>query len=74
MTGDELLQEAAAVVRDRCRSYGDPTDLFERVAARGPQVIGTKITPAQVGLCLAMIPDISTAWSRSRAPPRACRS
>ena len=52
MTGDELLQHAAAVVRDRHRSYGDPADLFERVAARWSQVIGTEVTATQVGLCL----------------------
>jgi Domain of unknown function (DUF6378) len=52
MTGEELLQHAAAVVRDRRRSYGDPTDLFERVAVRWSQVIGARVTAAQVGLCL----------------------
>lgn len=52
MTGEELLQHAAAVVRDRRRSYGDPTDLFERVAVRWAQVLGAEVTAAQVGLCL----------------------
>ena len=52
MTGEDLLQHAAAVVRDRRRSYGDPTDLFERVAVRWSQVLGAKVTAAQVGLCL----------------------
>ena len=52
MTGEDLLQHAAAVVRDRRRSYGDPADLFERVALRWSQVIGAKVTAAQVGLCL----------------------
>ncbi|MGD9509307.1 MAG: DUF6378 domain-containing protein [Geminicoccaceae bacterium] len=52
MTGEELLQHAAAVVRDRRRSYGDPTDLFERVAVRWSQVLGAEVTAAQVGLCL----------------------
>jgi hypothetical protein len=53
MTGEELLQHAAAVVRDRRRTYGEPRDLFERVAVRWSQVLGTKVTAAQVGLCLA---------------------
>jgi hypothetical protein len=52
MTGEDLLQHAAAVVRDRRRTYGDPTDLFERVAVRWSQVLGSKVTAAQVGLCL----------------------
>ena len=33
-------------------AYGEPVDLFERVAARWSQALGTKITPAQVVLCL----------------------
>ncbi len=53
MTGEDLLVHAAAVVRDRRRVYGDPTELFERVAARWSQVLGVRITAAQVGLCLA---------------------
>jgi hypothetical protein len=52
MTGDELLQHAAAVVRDRRRTYGEPLDLFERVAVRCSQHLGTKVTTAQVALCL----------------------
>ena len=52
MTGDDLLQQAAAVVRDRRRSYGDPAELFERVALRWSQVLGAEVTAAQVGLCL----------------------
>ena len=52
MTADEFLRHAAAVVRDRRSSYGDPADLFGRVAARWSQVIGAKVTPVQVGLCL----------------------
>jgi hypothetical protein len=53
MTGEDLLVHAAAVVRDRRRVYGDPTELFERVAVRWSQVLGVRITAAQVGLCLA---------------------
>ena len=52
MTGEGLLQHAAAVVRDRRRSYGAPADLFERVALRWSQVLGAEVTAAQVGLCL----------------------
>jgi hypothetical protein len=52
MTGEELLQHAAAVVRDRRRSYGEPELLFQRVAERWSQVLGTKVTAAQVAICL----------------------
>jgi hypothetical protein len=52
MNADDLLQRAATVVRDRRRTYGEPVDLFERVAVRWSQVLGAKITPAQVLVCL----------------------
>jgi hypothetical protein len=52
MTAERLLAEAAAVVRDRRHTYGQPLDLFERVAARWSQVLGAKVTPAQVIVCL----------------------
>lgn len=52
MTGEDLLQPAAATVRQRRRIYGEPVDLFERVAVRWSQHLGTRVTPVQVGLCL----------------------
>ena len=52
MTAEKLLAEAAALVRDRRHTYGQPLDLFERVAVRWSQVLGTKVTPAQVVVCL----------------------
>jgi hypothetical protein len=52
MTAEKLLAEAAAVVRDRRHTYGQPLDLFARVAVRWSQVLGTKVTPAQVIVCL----------------------
>jgi len=52
ITAEKLLAEAAAVVRDRRHTYGQPLDLFERVAVRWSQVLGTKVTPAQVIVCL----------------------
>jgi Domain of unknown function (DUF6378) len=51
-TAEKLLAEAAAVVRDRRDTYGPPLDLFERVAVRWSQVLGAKVTPAQVIVCL----------------------
>jgi Domain of unknown function (DUF6378) len=52
MTAEKLLAEATAVVRDRRHTYGQPLDLFERVAVRWSQVLGTKVMPAQVIVCL----------------------
>jgi hypothetical protein len=52
MTGPELLEEAAAVVAGRRDAYGEPVDQFGRLAVRWSQILGTKLTPAQVVLCL----------------------
>ncbi len=52
MTGEELLQHAAAVVHERRQSYGEPAVLFEQVAVRWSQLLRTEVTPAQVVLCL----------------------
>jgi hypothetical protein len=52
MTVPELLERAASVVAGRRGEYGDPTDLFEHVALRWSQVLGIKVTPAQVIICL----------------------
>jgi hypothetical protein len=52
MNADQFLGHAAAVVRDRRKVYGDPQRLFDRVAVRWGQVLGTRVTPAQVILCM----------------------
>jgi len=52
MTGEDLLQHAAGVVRKRRREYGEPEATFEDVATRWSQVLGTKVTASQVALCL----------------------
>jgi Domain of unknown function (DUF6378) len=52
MTTEQLLEQAASVVARGRRQYGEPVDLFGRVAARWSQVLGNKVTPAQVVLCL----------------------
>ena len=51
-TGPELLERAASVVARRRGEYGEPVDLFERVAVRWSQVLGIEVTPAQVIICL----------------------
>ena len=52
MTAEEFLEHAAALVTRRRRQYGASVDLFERVAVRWSHVLGTKVTPAQVIVCL----------------------
>jgi hypothetical protein len=52
MNAEQLLGHAADLVQRRRRAYGEPVDLFERVALRWSQVLGTKVTPAQVLVCL----------------------
>jgi hypothetical protein len=52
MNAERLFERAADAVARRRREYGQPTDLFERVAVRWSQALGIKVTPAQVVLCL----------------------
>ena len=52
MNGAMLLRHAASVVENRRRQYGAPEELFDQVAKRWSLVLGAKVTPAQVALCL----------------------
>jgi len=52
MHGEALLEHAAGVVTRRRREYGEPVELFEHVARRWSLTLGTKVSPAQVVLCL----------------------
>jgi hypothetical protein len=52
MNGPELLEHAAGLVNRRRREYGEPADLFEHVAGRWSLTLGTRVSPAQVVLCL----------------------
>ena len=52
MNAEQLLEHAADLVTRRRREYGEPIDLFERVAVRWSQVLGTRVSPAQVIICL----------------------
>jgi Domain of unknown function (DUF6378) len=52
MNGPDLLEHAAGLVNRRRREYGEPPDLFEHVAARWALTLGTRVSPAQVVLCL----------------------
>jgi hypothetical protein len=52
MNGPELLEHAAGLVTRRRRDYGEPDELFERVAQRWSLTLGSRVSPAQVVLCL----------------------
>jgi Domain of unknown function (DUF6378) len=52
MNGPELLEHAATLVNRRRREYGEPVDVFEQVARRWSLTLGSKVSPAQVVLCL----------------------
>lgn len=52
MTAEQFLEHAAGLVTRRRREYGEPVDLFEQIATRWSLTLGTKVSPAQVALCL----------------------
>jgi len=52
MNGEMMLKHAAGVVENRRRQYGEPLDLFDHIAKRWSLVLGAKVTPAQVAMCL----------------------
>jgi hypothetical protein len=55
VTAEQLLEQAASVVTGRRREYGEPKDLFERIAVRWSQVLGITVTPAHIVLCLLQL-------------------
>lgn len=52
MRAEHLLEQARGLVHRRRQAYGEPIALFECVVARWAQVLGTKVSPAQVIVCL----------------------
>jgi hypothetical protein len=52
MKAERLLEQAASIVGERRSTYGQPRELFERVAVRWSQVLGTAVTPAQAVQCM----------------------
>ena len=52
MTSELLLRQAANVVANRRRAYGDPATSMDLVAQRWSITLGHAVTPAQVTLCL----------------------
>jgi hypothetical protein len=52
MNAEHLFARASTVIGHRRGIYGAPDSVFERVATRWSQVLGTRVTPAQVIICL----------------------
>ena len=52
MKGEAMLRQAARVVGQRRRAYGDPAVSMADVAARWSITLGQPVTAAQVVLCL----------------------
>ena len=52
MNAEHLFARASTVIGRRRGIYGAPDSVFERVATRWSQVLGTRVTPAQVIICL----------------------
>jgi hypothetical protein len=52
MNGEQLLEHAAGHLARRRREYGEPVEVFEAVAKRWSLTLGSKVSPAQVVLCL----------------------
>ena len=54
MTGEQMLQHAAALVANRREAYGDPAVSMADLAKRWSITLGHPVTPAQVVLCLGI--------------------
>jgi hypothetical protein len=52
MNGAMMLQHAVGVIENRRQQYGSPEDLFDHIAKRWSLVLGIKVTPGQVALCM----------------------
>jgi hypothetical protein len=52
MNAEQLLEHAAGIVTRRRREYGEPVEVFEAVAKRWSLTLGSRVSPAQVALCL----------------------
>jgi hypothetical protein len=52
MTGEQILQHAAAIIAERGAAYGDAAASMSAVAERWSITLGHAVTPAQVVLCM----------------------
>lgn len=56
MNRSEILNQAAHLINnDRARDYGSPRINHERIADLWSVVLGHRVTPAQVALCMAQV-------------------
>lgn len=64
---ETILEEAQRlIVGDRNRTYDHPLDNFERIAAIWSVVLGIKVTPEQVGLCMVGVKLAREAYMPKR--------
>jgi hypothetical protein len=52
MTRQAILDEAAAVLEARGKSYGDAATVFAAIAKRWSATLGRPVTPTEVVLCM----------------------
>ena len=52
MNSLRILHEAAQVIAERSKTYGDPGRAMAAIAARWSITLGHTVTPAQVVLCM----------------------
>lgn len=71
MKREVVLDTAKRLVNnDRVKHYGSPKENFTRIANMWSEIFKTKITPAQVALCMAIVkvtrliqtPDHEDSW------------
>ena len=52
MNSPRILHEAAQVIAERSKTYGDAREAMATIAARWSLTLGHPVTPAQVVLCM----------------------
>jgi hypothetical protein len=52
MNGKRLLEQSISTIEERQKMYGSPKENFEHIAKRWSLLLGTTITPSQVGLMM----------------------
>jgi hypothetical protein len=52
MNGETMLRQTADIVAARRKAYGEASTLLDQIARRWSLTLGTKVTAAQVALCL----------------------
>ena len=64
---ETVLEETQRLITgDRNRTYDHPLDNFERIAAIWSVVLGIKVTPEQVGLCMVGVKLAREAYMPKR--------